>query len=334
MYLPFERSARQLLMGRHLTMGAPCTAGWGISIAAALALTPMTAQAGGALDRFERSHRPAPSPSRDRDDDDNDSSSSSNDSSDDSSDWSSDDDDDGSSSGGGTTDMRLALIMPCLLPPFAFACFHPSHRLSTKPYHPRGLYVEPNEPRPEAAPAVTSDVTYGDVDRRRVRYFELQASGFRAMNQSWIMGHELAGTFWAGMVLVHGSWERLYEQVEETAAHDQLDIFTGHLGSNILGPFVESAELYGWFGALVLHGEAWTPAFNAGAELRFYPVEPLAAYSSAMFSVFEVGPVLLDARWQLGVALDRFEVRAGPRWLYQGDAQGFWGPAASLAVRF
>ncbi len=302
-------------------------------IAIALAISPNTALAGGALDRFEKSHRPAPSPSRDRDDDDD--SSSSSDDSDDSGGWGDDDEYDGGSDGnGGSTDGRLLLILPCLVPPFAFACFHPSHRLSAKPYHQRGLYVEPSGPRSEAAPAITSDATYADVDRRRVRYFELQGSGFRAFNQSWLMGHELAGTFWAGMLLIRASWERLYERVEETDAHDQLDIFTGHLGSNLLGPFVESVELYGWFGALALHGEAWTPAFNAGAELRAYPIEPLAVYSSAMFSVFEVGPVLLDARWQLGVALDRFEIRAGPRWLYQGDAQGFWGPAASLAVRF
>ncbi len=305
-------------------------------IASGTFLWPTQAQAGGALDRFEQAHRPAPSPSRDRDDDDD--SSSSSDSNDDSSDpWDGSDDDrdydGGSGHDGDAADARLALILPCMLPPFVFACFHPSHRLSTKPYHPRGLYVEPSGSRSEAFPALTSDVTYADVDRRRVRYFELQGSGFRAFNQSWIMGHELAGTFWAGMVLIHASWERLYEQVEETGAHDQLDIFTGHLGSNILGPFVETIELYGWFGALALHGDAWTPAFNAGAELRFYPTEPLTAYSSAMFSIFEVGPVLLDARWQLGVALGRFEVRAGPRWLYQGDAQGFWGPSASLAVR-
>ncbi|MBW2455606.1 MAG: hypothetical protein JRI68_13895, partial [Deltaproteobacteria bacterium] len=233
-----------------------------------------------------------------------------------------------------SADIRWALVLPCLAPPFAFACFHPSHRLSAKPYHRRGLYVEPRGPRSEAAPALASDATYADVDRRRVRYFELQATGFRAFNESWLMGHELTGTFWAGMVLFRGSWERLYEQVEETGATDDLDLFTGHLGSNVLGPFVDSLEMYWWFGALAMRGEAWTPAFNLGAELRFYPVEPVAAYSSTMVSIFEYGPVLVDTRWQVGVALDRFEVRVGPRWLYQGDAQGFWGPSAALAVRF
>jgi len=321
-------------------MGDRARARWVSSVTLALlwALTswPTAASAGGALDRFERAHRPPPSsPSQDRDDDRSSSSSSSGDDDDDD-DWtmtsdSSDDDDSGGTTDG---DIRWALVVPCMVPPLAFACFHPSHRLSAKPYHARGLYVEPSGTRAEAAPAITSDATYADVDRRRVRYFELQGSGFRAFNEDWIMGHELTGTFWAGMLLFRASWERLYEQVEDSGETDELDLFTGHLGANVLGPFVDSLEMVWWVGALAMHGEAWTPAFNLGADLRFYPIEPLAAYSSAMLSIFEYGPVLLDTRWQVGVALDRFEVRAGPRWLYQGDAQGFWGPSAALAMRF
>ena len=62
--------------------------------------------------------------------------------------------------------------------------------------------------------------------------------------------------------------------------------------------------------------------------------KPIAIQATAIASVYEIGPVLLDSSIQAGVALDRFEVRVGPRWLYQGDAQGFRGPAASLAVRW
>jgi hypothetical protein len=86
-------------------------------------------------------------------------------------------------------------------------------------------------------------------------------------------------------------------------------------------------------GASVIHGEAVTPAFDVGLDVRVYPVEPLALNASAMLSVFEIGPVLLDARLQMGVALGPMEIRLGPRWLYQGDAQGFWGPAAVVAGR-
>jgi hypothetical protein len=107
----------------------------------------------------------------------------------------------------------------------------------------------------------------------------------------------------------------------------------GHLGANVLGPYVDLMELYLSAGVLVLHGEAWTPAFDAQLDARIYPIEPLALHAAASVSVFAIGPVLLDAVVDAGVALGPIEIRLGPRWLYQQGAQGFWGPMATLVGR-
>jgi hypothetical protein len=112
-----------------------------------------------------------------------------------------------------------------------------------------------------------------------------------------------------------------------------MDLLRGHLGANVLGPYVSFMELYLSAGALVMHGEEWTPAFDAQLDTRVYPVEPLALHALATMSVFGIGPVLLDVTLDAGVALGPIEIRLGPRWLYQGAAQGFWGPSATLVGR-
>lgn len=288
----------------------------------------------GALDRFEKAHE------RPSSDDDRSSSSSSSSSSDDSSDGWTDD-----SSGGwtddGTTDdddatdpsmWRAFGAAFCLAPPFAFSCLHPMHRTTVKPYG-GGLYIEPLESELGREPALFAHGTFDGDDWSRGRWFEMELTGFRAMNEDWILSHGLGLRAYFYNVVVSARWERLYELLE-TGTFDQLDLFRAHLGANVTGPFVDIMELYLHAGAAVLSGNSVTPAFDVGAELRLYPIDPLAVRASAMFSVFEIGPVLLDARLEAGVALDRFEVRAGPRVLYQGEAQGFWGPSASIEVRF
>jgi hypothetical protein len=297
---------------------------------------------GGALDRFEKPHRP----SRSSDDDDDSSSSSSSRSRRSSSDdrshdggWYSSDDDDGVSSSGESLrpsdeGLEVLAFVPCLVVPlFAPACLHPVHFPSREPYHRRGLYVEPREPRSEVSPALMSESTFTPEDADRKRWFELEASGFRAFNEEWILTHQLRMHGYFGAVTLRASWEHFYEQLP-TGAFDHLDLLRFHTGANLLGPWVEQVELWGLAGALLMKGNEVTPAFDVGAELRIYPREPLAMHSSAIFTIFEHGPVLVDTRWELGVVLGRFEVRAGPRWLYQGEAQGFWGPSASLATRF
>ncbi len=215
-----------------------------------------------------------------------------------------------------------------------FACLHPAHRVSTDVYHPRGHYVEPMEPRGKVSPALLSKATYGEADWNRGRWFEIEATGFRAQNEAMVFSHDLDLTAWILPVLVHVGWEHFYERVEKTGAFEHLELVSFHIGANVLGPFLPSVELYALSGLSVMKGEFFTPAFEFGGALRIYPFKPLALHVSAMTVLFEHGPLLLDGRAQLGVTFDRYEVRIGPRILVQGEAQGFWGPSAAMAVRF
>jgi hypothetical protein len=297
-------------------------------------LVTSPAFAGGALDRFEEPHRtkpsPKPQPSSDDDDDDDD------DDAYDSS-WSStdtDDDDDGG--GGDSTGGQIALFGLCLIPPFGFSCFMPPHRQSVDVYDEKhGPIVRPPPSEEADRPAVTSEARFTDEDFERVRWVELGAMGFFAANERWVGSHELAFSAWLGPVRLHSRWERFYERVPDTGELDNLDLFAVHLGSNVVGPLVPGLELYLLAGMLAMYGEVWTPAFDVGLEARIYPTDPLAIAASTMITVFEQGPVLLDMRLEAGITIDRFELRAGPRWLYQGDdVQGFWGPTATFAARF
>lgn len=297
-----------------------------------LLLATPSARAGGALDRFEDAHRPS---GESRKSDRTPSSSSS--SSDDDTDTSEDDDDydsyeEESVTGTSGGDATIALFFVCVLPPFAFACFQPAHRPAREVYGSDRLYIEPmGDWRDDAL--IISERRYHPKDRERFRWVELSAVGFRAFNEPVVYSHDLDATAWLGPVLMHLSWEHFYEQIQETDEWDHLNLYGGHLGANVLGPWIDPVELYMLAGVSVVHGEAATPAFDVGLDLRVYPIEPLALNSSAMLSVFEIGPVLLDARLQMGVALGPMEIRLGPRWLYQGDAQGFWGPSAAVVGR-
>ena len=312
-----------------------------IYLAAVVLLAPFGATAGGALDRFERAHTsPSPSPrlSGDDDDDDDDDAvitwddgSSILDAGDDDEDDDDEDDDEYEPSAGS----RVGVMTLCMfLVPAQFGCFHRAHHVSAKPYHRGGLYVHPLEDPSEVTPAVFSSQTYTEEDWDRWRWFELEVTGFRAMNEADILTHDITGRLWLGPVFLRASWERFYERIPETGQFDVLDLFRFHLDANLLGPYLDWIEFYGGIGASILRGQQVTPAFDVDLDMRVYPVDPFTFRAATTFSIYEIGPVLADSRFQLGVAIDRFEVRAGPRWLYQGEAQGFWGPSASMAVRF
>jgi len=314
--------------------------GPGIALLVGLLLTPFVATAGGALDRFERAHtKPSPSPSRSsssRDDDDDDGGSayvSSYDADDDGYDY--DDDDGGGTVVSGDTLGRVGGYGFCaLVVPAQFACFHRAHHVAVKPYDHRGLYVNPQEKPSEVTPAVFSQQTYTPEDFARWRWFELEITGFRAMNEADILTHDITGRLWLGPIVLRGSWERFHERVPETGQFDSLDLARVHIDANLLGPYLDWVEMYGGIGLSLLKGEQTTPAFDIDLDMRVYPAEPFTFRAATTFSIYEIGPVLADSRFQMGVALDRVEVRAGPRWLYQGEAQGFWGPSAAVAVRF
>jgi hypothetical protein len=305
------------------------------SLALLVAVTAMMlapfASAGGALDRFEKAHRPAPSSpdrsSSSKDDDDDD-----DDDDDESPDWSSSDGEPSDSDSGGG-DATWALAVLCAPPPFLFACVHPSHRPAREPYDDEGHYVEPRGDRSEDVPFAPTSRVYLPEQTERFRWVELSLSGFRAFNEAVIYSHDLEVSAWLGPIVPHLRWEHFYEEIQETGEWDHLDRFGLHLGANVLGPWVEPVEAYLSAGAGLLHGEEWTPAFEAGLDVRIYPIEPLVLRPSAMLSVFAIGPLLLDLRLEAGVALGPLEIRLGPRWLYQGEAQGFWGPSAALVGR-
>jgi hypothetical protein len=286
----------------------------------------------GALDRFEDAHRPSDDGHKTEDRSRSQSSTSSSSSDDD--DWDEEDDHgyDDEDDTGASGDSTWALFFFCALPPVLFACVHPAHRPAREPYGGPRLYLEPMGERSEDG--IISERRYHPKDREKFRWAELSVHGFRAFNEPVVYSHDLDGTVWLGPILLHLSWEHFYEQIEQSDRWDHLNLYGVHLGANTVGPFVDGLELYLLAGASAIHGDAFTPAFDAGLELRAYPIEPLALYGSAMLSFFEIGPVLVDGRAEIGVALGPVELRAGPRWLYQGDAQGFWGPMAALAARF
>jgi hypothetical protein len=297
-----------------------------IALALLFAVAPGRALAGdGALDRFEKAHQPPPDRSSDTKSSsksDSDSSSSSSSTTEDTSSTST------SSSSGDSSGSRLGLLFICLVPPITFACLMPSHRVAAEPYAAPNLYIEPEGPRSE------DGRVYRPRDLERARLVEVGVTGFRSLNED-VFSHELGLTLWLGTLLLNGSWEHLYERIEATGGFDSLDILRVHLGANVLGPFVDRAELYMHAGALFLRGDGdFLPAFNAGAELRVYPADPLALRAASIASIFPIGPVLVDTRLEAGITMGPVEVRAGARYLYQDGAQGFWGPVTTVAARF
>lgn len=165
------------------------------------------------------------------------------------------------------------------------------------------------------------------------RFGELKVGAFSAVGER-VLGHDLAAAGWIDLFLVQGAWDRFYEPRMDVRATDTLDMFRLHLGPNVLGSSVKPVELYVLVGGSALRSvEAVTPAFDASVQMRVYPVRPFAFYTSMTGSFFEKGPPLLDARFEAGTSVGRFDFRVGIRGLRQEPAQSFLGPVASITVR-
>jgi len=166
----------------------------------------------------------------------------------------------------------------------------------------------------------------------RLRHLEATIGGFIAPSE-----HVFSRTFglrlFLGKMVVSGSWDRMYENPPEPEALSRLDFYRVHFSSNLLGGWVRSVELYPQMGVALMNGTRSTGAFDGGLEARIYPQRPLALSVSSIASIFSVGPVLFDTRIEAGLVYQRLELRAGLRWLYQYQAQGFIGPIASMVVR-
>jgi hypothetical protein len=306
--------------GLPLAWGEGMRPAWvAVFVLGALVAAPRDARAGGALGRFEGAHTSSGSSSS--------SSSSSSGSSSKSSDSNDDanDSNDSSESGGGSGDTSavgcLAAIATVVL---AGVCMPPA-RIAIDPYDGDDIYV-----RPHVDPDTNARFYPGGSPI--ARNGELSLSGFAATNER-VYAHDLQLRGWLGPVMGGAEWDRYYEP-SKTGSADTLDLFRAHVGSNFLGPLVPHLELYPLVGATAMRGAAGViGAFDVGAEARVYPVRPLAIYASSIVSIFAQGPVLVDSRAELGVALGRVELRIGGRSLFQPGAQSFLGPVASVVLR-
>jgi hypothetical protein len=184
------------------------------------------------------------------------------------------------------------------------------------------------------------------------RYDEAEAQWVRRENAVDIRGGELklnafmatAHTVYAGDVGIRGylqlfvaqaAWERFFEPRPKVGRTDTLDMFRAHMGPNLFGSLIREAEVYLLVGGAIMKGQnAPVPAFDIGIEARAYPVRPFALYGSGFLSIFGHGPALLDGRFEVGVALGRFDLRGGVRMLRQEPDQSFFGPIASVTLRF
>ena len=181
--------------------------------------------------------------------------------------------------------------------------------------------------------SVTSDgeEDWHHVPDAKIRHAEVTVGAFTARDEN-VFSRTLGLRIFLGKLAVSGSWDRMYETPGDGSL-SRLDFYRFHLSSNALGGSARSVEIYPLMGAAVMHGSESTGAFDAGLEARIYPSYPFTIYASSIASVFARGPVLFDTKVEAGVSIDRFELRAGLRWLYQHQAQGFAGPMASMVIR-
>ncbi len=211
-----------------------------------------------------------------------------------------------------------------LFPNLWGAILAPPHRPTSDPYD--GLWVD-------GTPTRYEDGSVGApwIDERRVRHLELTTSGFVADNTA-VFSRTLGARVFLGQVVASASWDRMYETPGDGTLA-RLDFWRFHLTSNFLGGSSRALEVYPLLGFAWMQGNRGTGAFDAGLDLRLYPLRPFMFAMSSVASVFRYGPVLFDSRFEAGLTFDRVELRAGLRWMYQHDAQGFLGPMASLTVR-
>ncbi len=204
------------------------------------------------------------------------------------------------------------------------AAFTPPHVPTLDPYD--GLWIaKPKRRWDDARP-----IPY--VRESRVRHVEVTVGGFVARDEH-VFSRTLGLRAFLGPMVLSTSWDRMYETPPEPGALARLDFWRFHLSSNLLGGVARSVEIYPHMGAALMKGKRATWAFDAGLEARVYPWRPLAISASSIASVFKHGPALFDTRVEAGVAFERFELRAGIRWLWQHRAQGFAGPVATFVTR-
>jgi hypothetical protein len=180
---------------------------------------------------------------------------------------------------------------------------------------------------PGSGPAVNPDARL--VSRR---YGEVQAGAFAA-TYARIVGSDLSARAWGGVGGLQASWVSLHEP--ESPSLRQLDL----LRFDAVGAFIALGRVEGHvlMGVDVLHGNAWTPAFGAGLEVRAYPVTRLTVDVSSYASVFGTGSPLFESRLEVGVALGRVDLRAGMRWWFQQLSEttntSLLGPSVSALLR-
>lgn len=165
-----------------------------------------------------------------------------------------------------------------------------------------------------------------------VRHFEVAVAGFVAESDS-IFARTLSLRLFPGPMAITASWDRMYETPPDSRSLARLDLVHLDLSSDLLATWARGVELYPRMGALLLAGKGSTWAFDGGLEARVYPYRPFTVAASSLAGIFAHGPVLFDTQIEAGVSYDRFELRAGIRWLYQHRAQSFAGPTGTLVVR-
>ncbi len=214
----------------------------------------------------------------------------------------------------------------CIVPPFLFFCMPPSFYVERYPYSHRTLYIRSQN-------QANSESSFTVAEEARGRHVEFGITAFPDVKEK-VFSHELQLHMWIRSAMIHGSWEHFYEALPDGTL-DHLDILRLHFGMNLFGSYIDRFEFYPKMGILsMFNDEIWYAALDLGAEMRAYPLKPFVMQSNFSVSMFEVGPPLLDARFDLGIALKLFEFRAGIKSMYQGEAQGFIGPTATALVRF
>jgi hypothetical protein len=167
-----------------------------------------------------------------------------------------------------------------------------------------------------------------------IRGGELKLNAFMATAHT-VYASDVGVRGYLQLFVAQASWERFYEPRPEVGRTDTLDMFRAHVGPNIFGSMLKEAEVYVLAGGAVMKGQnAPVPAFDIGIEARAYPVRPFALYGSGFVSIFGNGPALVDGRFEVGVAVGRFDIRGGIRMLKQEPEQSFFGPIASVTLRF
>ncbi len=193
-------------------------------------------------------------------------------------------------------------------------------------WSPPGLAIEPYGERSRSI-----YIAGTEKGHRITRSAELAMSGWYAPRPR-LYAHALDLRGWLGPVVFHGGWTRYHEPGAMTL--DTLDLFRARIGLNVLAGSSRAAELTPLVGVLALRGNDVTPAFDAGADLRVYPIRPLVVAASFQVAFFKDGPPFLETRLEPGISISRLDLRVGAMWVHQARAISSIGPSATIAVRW